>query len=77
MPDQGASREHYPQLVSPRSPEGCEMGLGRGAGVEYGITRNWSFKVEYDHAHLGTLHVTLTAAGGLTSRSTSGSSSPF
>jgi hypothetical protein len=24
--------------------------------VEYGITRNWSFKVEYDHADLGTLH---------------------
>ena len=77
MPDQGASREHYRSSYGPESPEGCEMGLGRGAGAEYGITRNWSFKVECDHADLGTLHVTLTAAGGLTSRSTRGSSSPF
>jgi outer membrane immunogenic protein len=48
------------------APSDVRWGWVVGAGGEYGITRNWSFKVEYDYVDLGTRHVTLTGAGGLT-----------
>ena len=36
-----------------------------GAGLEYGLTSNWSLKVEYDFIDLGTQRITFAAPGGL------------
>jgi outer membrane immunogenic protein len=35
-----------------------------GVGVEYGLTPNWTFAVEYDHIFLDSRFTTLTAPGG-------------
>jgi outer membrane immunogenic protein len=36
-----------------------------GAGIEYGLTPNWSIKVEYDYIDLGTQRLSFLTAGGV------------
>jgi outer membrane immunogenic protein len=42
-------------------------GWSAGGGVEYAFTGNWSGKLEYIHADLGTVSYTLLGTGGTTS----------
>lgn len=47
------------------TPTDTRFGWVVGAGVEYGITANWSAKVEYNYVDLGTKRFDLTSAGGI------------
>ena len=47
-----------PQLSAPATASDSRVGGTVGAGVEYGLTDNWSAKVEYNHYFFGTKTVT-------------------
>ena len=47
------------------TPTDTRFGWVVGAGVEYGLTANWSAKVEYNYVDLGTKRFDLTSAGGI------------
>jgi outer membrane immunogenic protein len=48
------------------TPTDTRLGWLVGAGVEYGLTANWSVKLEYNYIDLGTERLNPTSPAGLT-----------
>ena len=48
------------------TPTDTRLGWLIGAGVEYGLTANWSVKIEYNYIDLGTERLNLTGLDGVT-----------
>jgi outer membrane immunogenic protein len=55
---------NIPGVVSV-TPTDTRIGWVVGAGLEYGLTANWSIKVEYNYIDLGTERITVTSPVGL------------
>ena len=48
------------------TPTDTRLGWVIGAGVEYGLTADWSVKIEYDYIDLGTERLNIASPGGAT-----------
>lgn len=55
---------NIPGVQLSATPTDARLGWLIGAGVEYGLTGNWSVKIEYNYIDLGTERLNVTAPGG-------------